>query len=283
MWHSVLTHLSTCARGEYLCACHWRSSHRQIEHTLKIHKNIPFLIAFPQLFALSKPSKTHPNPQTRLPFPSSLSFSLLSLSPSTRFPTCHASLVSQTPFLSSSLSNVRLRQLYRPCYHCPSGRFHRKFFLLLSYHSCNALPRRPTCYRLGVNGNEASPWVCFSVCNPAAMRRFINVGYPTNSWLRRTKIHVFSNFSLPKLCAIQARKCTAATRPVVRRAAIPATMTVQDTLATLPSLPLAEGMAVTFPAYLAIFLGTLIPCAFLVILYIQAESRKAGEKMGRGD
>lgn len=49
--------------------------------------------------------------------------------------------------------------------------------------------------------------------------------------------------------------------------------------------PLAEGggMAVTFPAYLAVFLGTLIPCAFLVILYIQAESRKAGEKAGRGE
>ena len=57
------------------------------------------------------------------------------------------------------------------------------------------------------------------------------------------------------------------------------------TLATLPAVDLAEGggMAVTFPAYLAIFLGTLIPCAFLVILYIQAESRKAGERAGRGD
>ncbi len=60
---------------------------------------------------------------------------------------------------------------------------------------------------------------------------------------------------------------------------------VVDTVATLQSLNLAEGggMAVTFPAYLAIFLGTLIPCAFLVILYIQGESRKAGEKAGRGE
>lgn len=60
-------------------------------------------------------------------------------------------------------------------------------------------------------------------------------------------------------------------------------MNMDSALATIPSLPLAEGMAVTFPAYLAIFLGTLIPCAFLVILYIQAESRKAGEKIGRGE
>ncbi|GAB0492072.1 hypothetical protein MMPV_003331 [Pyropia vietnamensis] len=47
------------------------------------------------------------------------------------------------------------------------------------------------------------------------------------------------------------------------------------------SLLLADGMTVTFPAYLAIFLGTLIPCAFLIILYIQAESRKAGENSMR--
>lgn len=60
-------------------------------------------------------------------------------------------------------------------------------------------------------------------------------------------------------------------------------MSVETTIATLPSLPLAGNMAVTFPAYLAVFLGTLIPCAFLVILYIQAESRKAGERAGRGD
>lgn len=60
-------------------------------------------------------------------------------------------------------------------------------------------------------------------------------------------------------------------------------MSIENTLATLPSLPVAEGMAVTFPAYLAVFLGTLIPCAFLIVLYIQAESRKAGERIGRGE
>lgn len=55
--------------------------------------------------------------------------------------------------------------------------------------------------------------------------------------------------------------------------------------AVLPNLMMAEGggMAVTFPAYLAVFLGTLIPCSFLVILYIQGESRKAGERAGRGE
>jgi photosystem II reaction center protein PsbM len=67
---------------------------------------------------------------------------------------------------------------------------------------------------------------------------------------------------------------------VARRAA--PTMVVNETLATLPLLPLAE-MRVTFPAYLAVFLGTLIPVAFLIILFIQSESRKAGEAAGRGD
>lgn len=79
------------------------------------------------------------------------------------------------------------------------------------------------------------------------------------------------------------RKCTTSARSVSRRSTLPARMSMEDSLATLPSLPLAEGMAVTFPAYLAIFLGTLIPCAFLVILYIQGESRKAGERVGRGE
>lgn len=58
-----------------------------------------------------------------------------------------------------------------------------------------------------------------------------------------------------------------------------------EPLASVPlpsSLMLSEGMSVTFPAYLAIFLGTLIPVAFLIILYIQAESRKAGEESVRG-
>lgn len=57
--------------------------------------------------------------------------------------------------------------------------------------------------------------------------------------------------------------------------------TVNTVATSLQTLNLSEGMAVTFPAYLAVFLGTLIPCAFLVILYIQGETRKAGEEAGR--
>jgi photosystem II reaction center protein PsbM len=40
---------------------------------------------------------------------------------------------------------------------------------------------------------------------------------------------------------------------------------------------------VTFAAYLAVLLGTFVPVAFLIILFIQSESRKAGEAAGRGD
>jgi photosystem II reaction center protein PsbM len=46
----------------------------------------------------------------------------------------------------------------------------------------------------------------------------------------------------------------------------------------LPSMGYAaeeSGMTVQFGAYLAVFLGTLIPVAFLIILYIQSETRKA--------
>lgn len=42
-------------------------------------------------------------------------------------------------------------------------------------------------------------------------------------------------------------------------------------------------LEVTFAAYLAVLLGTFVPVAFLIILYIQSESRKAGEAAGRGE
>lgn len=84
---------------------------------------------------------------------------------------------------------------------------------------------------------------------------------------------------------MQSRKCVVTVRPMTRRTTTPAKMTMDLTssMATLPTLPLSADMAVTFPAYLAVFLGTLIPCAFLIILYIQAESRKAGERSARDE
>ena len=51
---------------------------------------------------------------------------------------------------------------------------------------------------------------------------------------------------------------------------------MSSTLTELPSTLNAIGLDVTFAAYLAVVLGTFIPVVFLITLYIQSESRKAG-------
>jgi photosystem II PsbM protein len=47
----------------------------------------------------------------------------------------------------------------------------------------------------------------------------------------------------------------------------------------LPSTSVA--LEVQFGAYLAVLLGTFLPCLFLVNLFIQTESRKAGKAGGQ--
>jgi photosystem II reaction center protein PsbM len=57
-------------------------------------------------------------------------------------------------------------------------------------------------------------------------------------------------------------------------------------LSGLPTLANAGedgSMTVQFGAYLAVFLGTLIPVAFLIILYIQSETRKAAMQAVSGN
>eukprot|EP00534_Pseudo-nitzschia_fraudulenta_P004242 CAMPEP_0201115884 /NCGR_PEP_ID=MMETSP0850-20130426/303_1 /ASSEMBLY_ACC=CAM_ASM_000622 /TAXON_ID=183588 /ORGANISM="Pseudo-nitzschia fraudulenta, Strain WWA7" /LENGTH=90 /DNA_ID=CAMNT_0047379797 /DNA_START=100 /DNA_END=372 /DNA_ORIENTATION=+ len=49
----------------------------------------------------------------------------------------------------------------------------------------------------------------------------------------------------------------------------------------LPSTALS--MEVQFGAYLAVLLGTFLPCLFLVNLYIQTETRKAGAEDALND
>mmetsp|Transcript_16376 Transcript_16376/g.20976 ORF Transcript_16376/g.20976 Transcript_16376/m.20976 type:complete len:113 (+) Transcript_16376:117-455(+) len=51
-----------------------------------------------------------------------------------------------------------------------------------------------------------------------------------------------------------------------------------EVLSELPTQLLS--LEVTFAAYLAVLLGTFIPVAFLLIVYIQSEARKAGEESG---
>lgn len=47
----------------------------------------------------------------------------------------------------------------------------------------------------------------------------------------------------------------------------------------MPSTSLS--LEVQFGAYLAILLGTFLPCLFLINLFIQTESRKAGREGGQ--
>lgn len=75
----------------------------------------------------------------------------------------------------------------------------------------------------------------------------------------------------PALASVSQRSFVGAKAHVAvraRRAQMTTTASLEP-LASVPlpsSLMLSEGMSVTFPAYLAIFLGTLIPVAFLIIL-----------------
>lgn len=66
-------------------------------------------------------------------------------------------------------------------------------------------------------------------------------------------------------------------------AVIPATVAapafaVDSIVDTLPTNTLA--LEVQFGAYLAVLLGTFLPVLFLINLYIQTESRKAGQEAG---
>lgn len=54
---------------------------------------------------------------------------------------------------------------------------------------------------------------------------------------------------------------------------------LDSVVASLPTQTVS--LEVQFGAYLAVALGTLIPCLFLINLFIQTESRKAGRAGGQ--
>lgn len=67
-------------------------------------------------------------------------------------------------------------------------------------------------------------------------------------------------------------------------AAVPAAIAtpafaMDSVVASLPTETLS--LEVQFGAYLAVLLGTLLPCLFLVNLYVQTESRAAGRAGGQ--
>ena len=53
---------------------------------------------------------------------------------------------------------------------------------------------------------------------------------------------------------------------------------MDSVIESLPTQTVA--LEVQFGAYLAVVLGTLLPCLFLINLFIQTESRKAGREGG---
>eukprot|EP00591_Stephanopyxis_turris_P003344 CAMPEP_0195514590 /NCGR_PEP_ID=MMETSP0794_2-20130614/5920_1 /TAXON_ID=515487 /ORGANISM="Stephanopyxis turris, Strain CCMP 815" /LENGTH=96 /DNA_ID=CAMNT_0040642853 /DNA_START=116 /DNA_END=406 /DNA_ORIENTATION=+ len=67
-------------------------------------------------------------------------------------------------------------------------------------------------------------------------------------------------------------------------AAVPAAVAtpafaLDSIVSSLPTETLS--LEVQFGAYLAILLGTFLPCLFLINLYVQTESRKAGKAGGQ--
>lgn len=85
------------------------------------------------------------------------------------------------------------------------------------------------------------------------------------------------------LFAIAAFQVAKAVAPAA--VAVPAALTAAPAFAydsvieALPTQTLA--LEVQFAAYLAILLGTFLPCLFLINLFIQTESRKAGKAGGQ--
>lgn len=87
----------------------------------------------------------------------------------------------------------------------------------------------------------------------------------------------FFTFSLLRVVANVLKKAGTAALPV---ATISAPAFAMDSIVeALPTNTVA--LEVQFGAYLAVLLGTLLPCLFLVNLFIQTESRKAGREGGQ--
>eukprot|EP00608_Synchroma_pusillum_P008901 CAMPEP_0198419162 /NCGR_PEP_ID=MMETSP1452-20131203/23_1 /TAXON_ID=1181717 /ORGANISM="Synchroma pusillum, Strain CCMP3072" /LENGTH=107 /DNA_ID=CAMNT_0044139285 /DNA_START=44 /DNA_END=367 /DNA_ORIENTATION=- len=84
----------------------------------------------------------------------------------------------------------------------------------------------------------------------------------------RAPVSAGKSLALPKAAVLPGVAASFAAAPAF----------ADDALVQLPSMPLA--LDVTFGAYLAVLLGTFIPTAFLIVLYLQSESRKAGERSG---
>ena len=86
----------------------------------------------------------------------------------------------------------------------------------------------------------------------------------------------FLFFSRSSVATASIGKVAAGALPVAAIAA-PA-FALDSVVEALPSNTVA--LEVQFGAYMAVALGTLLPCLFLINLFIQTESRKAGKAGG---
>ena len=93
-----------------------------------------------------------------------------------------------------------------------------------------------------------------------------------------TRSHLFaSSFSAFCFTVTKAAVTKAAAALPVAALAAPA-FAVDSIVEALPTNTVA--LEVQFGAYMAVALGTLLPCLFLINLFIQTESRKAGRSGG---
>jgi len=74
-----------------------------------------------------------------------------------------------------------------------------------------------------------------------------------------------------------AGKVAAGALPVAALA--PAAFALDSIVESMPTTSVA--LEVQFGAYMAVALGTLLPCLFLINLFIQTESRRAGREGGQ--
>lgn len=96
-------------------------------------------------------------------------------------------------------------------------------------------------------------------------------------YVKRIFLPGLQDLTCVSLCSTSVTKAFAAALPV---AAITAPAFALDSvIEALPSNTVA--LEVQFGAYLAVALGTLLPCLFLINLFIQTESRKAGRAGGQ--
>lgn len=90
--------------------------------------------------------------------------------------------------------------------------------------------------------------------------------------------HCFWPFPLPNFAVAKtAGKVAAGALPVAALAG-PA-FALDSIVESMPTTSVA--LEVQFGAYMAVALGTLLPCLFLINLFIQTESRRAGREGGQ--